>query len=208
MVLFLDLVATLTKSIMRNSILILFLLTAVASHAQSGGVTEKGFGIVNLERHQVTLNLVNPGISYEIGLFRNVSASGATGFGLANYQEGYAFGYALHNRVRYYHNFNRRIAMGKNVSGNSGNYLALSNTIFFSQLRVATDIEGPKDFNIGFYGVLYGIQRTYKKGFNFNAELGAGYYQGDGVPNGYGPLLNFTFGWVPTKRKSRKPTFD
>ena len=45
-------------------------------------------------------------------------------------------------------------------------------------------------------------------GFNFNAELGVGYYRGDGVPSGYGPLLNFTFGWVATKQKSRKPVFD
>ena len=186
----------------------LLVLGAITVQSQIRGITEKGSGIVYLERHQVTLNLVNPGISYEIGLFRNVSASGSTGFGLASYQEGYAFGYALHNRVRYYHNFDRRLEMGKNVSGNSGNYLALSNTIFFSQLRVATDIQGPKDFNIGFYGVLYGIQRTYEKGFNFNAEFGAGYYKGDGVPNGYGPLLNFTFGWVPTKKKSRVPVFD
>lgn len=177
-------------------------------HSQVRGLSEKGSGLVNLERHQVTLNLLNPGISYEIGLFRNVTASGATGFGLASYQEGYAFGYALHNRVRYYHNLNRRLDMGKNVSGNSGNYVALSNTIFFSQLRVATNIEGPKDFNIGFYGMLYGIQRTYEKGFNFNVELGAGYYRGDGVLSGYGPLLNFTFGWVATKRKSKKPVFD
>lgn len=193
---------------MKKYLTVFVILACFTLSAQVNGLNEKGWGIVNLERHQVTLNLVNPGISYEIGLFRNVSASGSTGFGLASYEEGYAFGYALHNRVRYYHNFNRRIAMDKNVSGNSGNYFALSNTIFFSQLRVATNIEGPKDFNIGFYGVLYGIQRTYEKGFNFNAELGAGYYVGDGVPSGYGPLLNFTFGWVPTKRKSRKPTFD
>ena len=193
---------------MKKVIFLSSILFAFYGHSQIRGVTEHGSGIVNLERHQLTLNLVNPGIGYEIGLFRNVSASAATGFGLASYEEGYAFGYALHNRVRYYHNFNRRLNMGKNVSGNSGDYFALSNTIFFSQLRLATNIEGPKDFNIGFYGMLYGIQRTYEKGFNFNLELGAGYYLGDGVPSGYGPLLNFTFGWVPTKRKSRKPVFD
>jgi hypothetical protein len=184
------------------------LLLAFYGHSQVRGLSEKGSGLVNLERHQITLNLLNPGISYEIGLFRNITASGATGFGLASYQEGYAFGYALHNRVRYYHNLKRRVGLGKNVSGNSGNYVALSNTIFFSQLRVATNIEAPKDFNIGFYGMLYGMQRTYEKGFNFNVELGAGYYKGDGVFSGYGPLLNFTFGWVPTKRRSRKPVFN
>ncbi|MGC1514026.1 MAG: hypothetical protein WA810_00495 [Maribacter sp.] len=193
---------------MKKITVLLLLFTVHLVESQVRSISEQGSGIVHLERHQVTLNLVNPGIGYEIGLFRNVSASGSTGFGLASYREGYAFGYALHNRVRYYHNFNRRLDMGKNVSGNSGNYVALSNTIFFSQLRVATDIEGPKDFNIGFYGMLYGVQRTYEKGFNFNAELGAGYYRGDGVPSGYGPLINFTFGWVPTKRKSRTPIFN
>ncbi len=208
MVLFLDLVATLTKSIMRNSILILFLFTAIASFAQRGGVTEKGFGIVNLERHQFKFDLLSPGITYELGLFKNVSASGGLGLGYANYEEGYAVGLTLHTRVRYYHNFNRRIAMNKNVSGNSGNYIAAARSIFFSQVRLATNIEGPDDFNLGVYGITYGVQRTYNNGFNFNAELGAGYYRGDGVPNGYGPLVNFTFGWVVTKRKSRKPTFN
>ena len=193
---------------MKKVIVLLVLSASFNGFSQVREIAEKGSGIINLEPHQVTFNLVNPGISYEIGLFRNVSASGASGFGLVSYEEGYAFGYALHNRVRYYHNFNRRLDMGKNVSGNSGNYIALSNTIFFSQLRVATDIEGPKDFNIGFYGMLYGIQRTNNNGFNFNAELGAGYYLGDGVPSGYGPLINFTFGWVATKRKSRKPVFE
>lgn len=194
---------------MKKQVLLFTLcFVALGNQLLAQQISEKGSGLVNLEQHQVTLNLVNPGISYEIGLFRNVSASASTGFGLASYEEGYAFGYALHNRVRYYHNLSRRVDMGKNVSGNSGNYVALSNTIFFSQLRVATNIEGPKDFNIGFYGMLYGVQRTYEKGFNFNAELGAGYYLGDGVPSGYGPLVNFTFGWVPTKRKNRKPVFD
>lgn len=184
------------------------LLFIFKTNGQSRNVAEKGWGIINLERHQFTFNLVNPGFGYEIGLFKNVSASGTTGFGLASYEEGYAFGYALHNRIRYYHNLNRRIDMGKNVAGNSGDYIALSNTIFFSQLRVATNIEGPNDFNVGFYGVLYGVQRTFEKGFNFNVELGAGYYLGDGIPDGYGPLLNFTCGWVGGKRKSKKPSFD
>ena len=69
-------------------------------------------------------------------------------------------------------------------------------------------MEGPDDFNLGFYGMVYGIQRTYEKGFNFNLEVGAGYYKGDGVPDGYGPLINLTFGWVATKRKKKDPYLD
>lgn len=177
-------------------------------YSQINRITEKGSGIVHLERHQLKFDLFSPGISYELGLFKNVSASGGLGLGYATYEEGYAIGLTLHTRVRYYHNFNRRIVMDKNVAGNSGNYIAAARSIFFSPLRLVTNIEGPDDFNLGVYGVTYGIQRTYESGFNFNAELGAGYYRGDGVPSGYGPLLNFTFGWVATKQKSRKPVFD
>lgn len=166
------------------------------------------FGLINLERHQLTLNMLSPGLNYEIGIVKNVSASGGLGLGYATYEEGYAVGLTLHTRLRYYHNFNRRLRKNRNVSGNSGNYFAAARSIFFSQVRLATNIDGPDDFNLGFYGTTYGVQRTYENGFNFNAELGVGYYLGDGVPNGYGPLFNFTFGWVATKRKSRTPIFD
>ncbi len=193
---------------MKKSIVLCLLLTVTIVQSQIRGVTEKGSGIVNLERHQFKFDLFSPGISYEFGLFRNQSISTNLGLAAATYEEGYAYGFAMNNRYRYYHNFNRRIRMNKNVSGNSGNYIAAAQAIFFSQLRLSTNIEGPDDFNLGFYGMVYGIQRTYSKGFNFNAELGAGLYKGDGVPDGYGPLINFTFGWVATKRKSRKPTFD
>lgn len=182
-------------------------LLPVISNAQwqeRGGT----FDLVHLERHQFKLNLISPGFTYELGLFKNQSVSANIGLGLATYQEGYAFGLALNNRYRYYHNFNRRERLDKNTSGNSGNYIAAAQTIFFSQLRIATNIEAPKDFNVGFFGMVYGVQRTYDKGLNFNLELGAGYYRGDGVPSGYGPLINFTFGWVATKRKSKELVFD
>lgn len=193
---------------MKKITLFLLLFIVKFGYSQINRITEKGSGIVHLERHQLKFDLFSPGISYELGLFKNVSASGGLGLGYATYEEGYAIGLTLHTRVRYYHNFNRRIVMNKNVAGNSGNYIAAARSIFFSPLRLATNIEGPDDFNLGVYGVTYGIQRTYESGFNFNAELGAGYYRGDGVPSGYGPLLNFTFGWVATKQKSRKPVFD
>ncbi|MGB6153424.1 MAG: hypothetical protein WBG48_15700 [Pricia sp.] len=166
------------------------------------------FDLINLERHQFKLNLFGPGLSYELGIFKDVSASTSFNPALAQYQEGYTFGFAWHTRVRFYHNFDRRIDLNKNVSGNSGNYISAARSIFWGPVQLFENIGPPDDFAIAFYGAVYGIQRTYKKGFNFNAEIGYGYYDGDGVANGHGPLLNFTFGWVATKRKSRKPTFD
>ena len=175
-----------------------------------GQIREQGkiFDLVNLERHQFKFNLFGPGLSYELGLFKGVSASTSFGLGIASYQEGYTFGFAWHTRLRYYHNFKRRIDMRKNASGNSGDYFSAARSIFWGPLQISNNLDGPDDFGLAFYGAVYGIQRTFPKGFNFNVELGAGYYRGDGVLNGYGPLFNFTFGWVATKRKSRKPTFQ
>lgn len=183
-------------------ILLAFCLIPFLSHAQwqeRGGT----FDLVHLERHQFQLNLLSPGFTYEWGLFKNQSVSSNLGFGLATYEEGYVFGLAMNNRYRYYHNFNRRARLDKNTSGNSGNYIAAAQAIFFSQLQISTNVDAVGDFNLGFFGMVYGIQRTYEKGFNFNVELGAGYYRGDGVPSGYGPLINVTFGWVAIKRKKK-----
>ena len=165
------------------------------------------FDLVHLEHHQFRFDLLSPGLNYELGLFRNQSVSSGLGLTTATYGEGYALGLTMNNRYRYYHNFNRRIDRGRNVSGNSGNYVAAAQSIFFSGLRLSTDIDGPDDFNLGFFGMVYGIQRTYDNGLNFNLELGAGYYRGDGVPDGVGPLLHFTIGWVATKRRSKTKGF-
>src|SRR5690606_29076755 len=149
------------------------LIFTIDLHAQR---QEKGrtFDLIHLERHQFRLDLLSPGLNYELGLFKNQSISTGLGLTTATYGEGYAFGLTLNNRYRYYHNFNRRFDRGRNVSGNSGNYLAAAQSIFFSGLRLSTNIEGPEDFNLGFYGMVYGIQRTYDNGLNFNLELGAG----------------------------------
>ena len=184
----------------------LLLLSGMATSQIFGQVQEKGkfFDLINLERHQFKFDLLSPGISYELGLFKNQSVFTSLGMGLAAYEPGYVIGLAMNNRYRYYHNFNRRIGRGKNVSGNSGNYIAAAQALFFSQLRLTTNVSGPNDFNVGFYGLAYGIQRTYPKGFNFTTELGVGYYKGDGVPSGAGPLIGINVGWVLTKRKARK----
>ena len=193
---------------MKNKyVLILLCFVSAFTYAQwqeRGGT----FGLAHLERHQFKLNLLSPGFTYELGIFKNQSISTNLGLATATYEEGYVLGLAMNNRYRYYHNFDRRERLDKNTSGNSGNYIAAAQAIFFSQLRISTDVEGPDDFNLGFYGMVYGIQRTYEKGFNFNLEVGAGYYKGDGVPDGYGPLINLTFGWVATKRKKKDPYLD
>lgn len=190
---------------MAKKLLFPFLLFIFFVNPVSGQrIQEKGVGIINLERHQFTINLLGPGFRYELGLFRNVSISTSFTPGMASYEEGYTFGMAWHTRIRYYHNFVNRLDINKNIVGNSADYLAPARTVFWGPLQIAQDLRPNTDFALAFYGGVYGIQRTYRKGFNFNAEVGFGYYRGDGVIDGYGPLVNFTFGWVATKRKKKQ----
>jgi len=191
---------------MYKCLIFIFLLIFGFGHQLSAQrISEKGFGIVHLERHQFTFGT---GFRYELGLFRNVSASTSFAPGLAAYQEGYTFGLAFNIRIRYYHNFQERLDINKNVVGNSANYIGPARSAFFGALQLTNSIRDDRDFNLEFFGGVYGIQRTYRSGFNVNAELGFGYYRGDGVLNGYGGLFSFSVGWVATKRRSRTPTFD
>lgn len=176
----------------------------VTFSAQSQQFVESWDGTPNLERHQLTLNFISPGIRYELGLFKNVSVSTSFSPGLASYQEGYSFGIAWHTRVRYYHNFKTRYDFSRKIAGNSANYIAPARTVFWEPIQFSNNLDGQDKFSLAFYGAVYGWQRTNSKGFNTTIELGAGYYDGIGVPSGYGPLINFTFGWVPTNRGSDK----
>lgn len=188
----------------KTTFLFLCISSFFIAQLQAQSISEKGMGIVNLERHQFSFGT---GFRYEIGLFRNVSASTGIAPGVAAYEPGYTIGLAWNTRIRYYHNFQERLDINKNVTGNSANYIGPARSAFFGALQL-TDSFLVDDFNLEFFGGVYGIQRTYSKGFNFNAELGFGYYKGDGIANGYGPLFSFSLGWVATKRKARKPVFD
>lgn len=185
--------------------LILFLFFSLLGQLRAQSAREKGFGLIHLERHQVTLGL---GFRYELGLFKNVSVSTSFGPSVATYQEGYSLGLAWHTRIRYYHNIEQRLDINKNVVGNSADYLAPARSVFWGPLQLSQNLTDNNDFSIAFYGGVYGIQRTYRNGFNFTAEAGFGYYRGDGVNDGYGPLFNFTFGWVATKRKKDKSAIE
>lgn len=191
---------------MFRKLFFLLFVYGLTSTVCAQSISEKGGGILNLERHQFTL--LAGGLRYELGLFRNVSASTSFSPALAYYSKGYTFGMAWHTRLRYYHNFRERLDINKNVVGNSANYIGPARSAFFGCLQFLNNLDRGDGFNVEFFGGVYGVQRTFRKGLNINAELGFGYYRGDGVDNGYGGLLHVTLGWVATKRRSRKPTFN
>ncbi len=198
---------------MRRKIYALFvLLLFLVMEAQSQQFVESWDNTPNLDRHMLTFNLINPGIRYELGLFKNVSLSSSINPALSYYNEGYSFGFAWHTQVRYYHNFKKRYDLNRNVAGNSANFLSFARTVFFEPIQVVTNLEFDRYGSIVFLGPTYGLQRTNKNNFNITAEIGYGIYQAVGVVNkqdkiadGHGFLVNVTFGWVPTNRKRRKP---
>jgi len=168
---------------------------------------EDNEGIFNLERHQLTLNFLAPGFTYEFGILKNLSASGSFSPGVALYDPGYSFGYAFHARTRFYINFDSRYKKGKNIKYNSADYVAAARTMFWEPLNFISNIDGLSGNTLVFWGGVYGIQRTNDKGFNYNLEIGFGYYEGiAGIPSGYGGLFNFTIGWVATNRGRNKVT--
>lgn len=191
----------------KTTYFIIGFLLFIASTSKAQQFVESWDGTPNLERHQVTFNFFGPGFRYELGLFKNVSVASSFVPGVALYEEGYAFGYAWHTQMRFYLNFKSRYNANKNVKWNSADYLAPTRSVFWEPLLFSDNLDGPKEFTLAFWGGVYGIQRTNEKGFNYNLEFGFGYYEGiGGVKSGYGPLINFTIGWVATNRKSRKTT--
>ncbi len=161
----------------------------------------------NVEEQQFKINFINPGVEYELGIAKNQTIS--LGIGLqftaasVSTEFYYAFLPTLNAQYRFFYNMERRLGKDKNISGNSGNYIAASGTMFSSLFFIGNvdDVTG----SAGFIGPVYGIQRTYQKGFNFNMEFGVGLYFASAsdfqtVDSGIGPTISFSIGWVLGRR--------
>jgi hypothetical protein len=171
---------------------------------------ERGFRPVYLERHNLQFNLLLPGFQYEFGLLPNLSAGAEVGLSMATPTEGYSIAPAYRAFSRYYHNLRSRAGQQKNVSGNSGNYFSISFQQFFVEWELAGNLDNEgRDLN--FLGVLYGIQRSYGKGFGFGLEAGAGNYFRNRISGGIGPVVNLRINWNPflkRRKKNRVPVFE
>ena len=162
-----------------------------------------------VEDNLFKINLINPGVEYEAGVGVNQTINlglglqfgAAGGGGVFNY----AFLPAFNGQYRYYYNLDRRLNKDKRIAGNSGNYLSASATLFTADVIIGNVESGSG--TAGFIGPVYGIQRTYPKGFNYTMEFGLGlYFASDenfkAVETGIGPTLSFSIGWVIGKNKN------
>lgn len=157
----------------------------------------------SVENHMVTINFLTPGLEYELGIGNSstLDFSLGTGFALRGASEqGVDFGAYpfLKGQYRYYYNMDRRLAKGKNIAGNTGNYFGI-NSLVQSGNPLIGDLSLSSEY-IFQLGGMYGFQRTYRKGFNFGIEGGVGYFEND-VDGGVYVVLDFSIGWVLGKKR-------
>ena len=155
----------------------------------------------NVEDQQFKINFINPGLEYEIGIAENQTLDFGASLQFGFNSIGYAFFPAFNGQYRYYYNFDRRTRKDKRIKGNTGNYIAASGTLFIEEVIIGNLSSG--DGFAGFVGPVYGIQRTYVKGFNFSMEFGVGYYFDDFYQddNAIAPTISFSIGWVLDKNR-------
>lgn len=175
---------------MKKAITAIFLLSTIFLSAQNSTVgVEKQLFKVNL--------LLTPGLEYEVGVSKNSTLDFRLGTGLAyvkvNDDEDYGVFLNFEGAYRYYYNFEKRASKGKNTSGNSGNYVALT-TFLASGDPIIGDLESDTDY-IGQVGPVWGFQRTYNSGFNLGLELGLGYTFSES-DSFVAPIVGFRLGWA------------
>ncbi len=90
----------------------------------------------------------------------------------------------------------RRLRKGKNITGNTGNYVGAL-MAYASGTPLIGDLYAVNTFAVG---PVYGIQRTYKKGFFYRLETGVTYYE-DTLGRGVSLVLAARIGWVIRKKR-------
>ncbi len=183
------------------------LVTALLSSAFFCGRAQYG---KNVEKQLFKVNAFLPGISYELaaGNSSTFNFDAELNFGLrgaSGVQTQFGFYPGLVAEFRNYNNFNRRVLKGKNIAGNSANYFGLYNRIV-----CLNPIIGDLDYSSSYVintGVVYGFQRTYKKGFYWNLSFGPGMaieknnFSDERLSKVFTIVGNSQLGWIIRKRK-------
>ncbi|MEN1783654.1 MAG: hypothetical protein AAGF77_00820 [Bacteroidota bacterium] len=150
--------------------------------------------------HQWSLNVLLPGVGYEYGVGDNATIAADLAFGFS-YRDSDFFGddFGLYPvgtlQYRHYYNFERRLRKNKHIDRNTGNYVAPT-IILQSGQPIIGDLESN---TVGAVAALYGLQRTGRKGFQWNFRVGPAYFFGDTNLDA-GIVVDFKLGFVLGKK--------
>lgn len=158
----------------------------------------------NCEVRQFKINLVNPGIEYEMGLGVNTTLDIKAGMqvaidpAVAEPLSDFGFFPAVAAQYRYYYNFRSRQRNGRQIYGNSANYVAPAAAIFLPGSRTIENVlvKNP----ISYAGAVTGLQRSFNSGFNFSLDVGGAYYLGTSNAGIY-PVANLSIGWIFSEKR-------
>ena len=158
----------------------------------------------NCELRQFKLNILNPGVEYEMALGTNTTFDIKAGLQIAldplvsNVYEEVGFFPTLAGQYRYYYNFEKRQRNHRQIYGNSANYIAPAVAAFFPDSRTIDNelVKGP----FGYAGLVTGLQRSYNSGINFSIDIGAAYYVGQ-FNGEILPVANLSIGWIISEKR-------
>ncbi|OXG03913.1 hypothetical protein BC749_105255 [Flavobacterium araucananum] len=153
---------------------------------------------VSVEKNQFKINMLFPGFVYEHGfdtkntLYSEISLG--IGYSYSSYfneSNTYIFP-MITEQFRHYYNLEKRMQKGKKTAHNSANYLAFNASYNFKPLSGDTPyFRYIPTFTVA---ALWGLQRTYKRKFNLEFNIGPGLSFANDTE--IVPVGNFTLGWV------------
>lgn len=155
----------------------------------------------NVERMQFQLSFPMPGVLIENGASKNTTLSleAITGFalrGCTGCKTNFGIYPIVRGQYRYYHNMKRRLEKKKNIASNSGNYIAAMVAYQHGSPLLGNLNTTP---TIG-VGPVYGLQRTYSRGFFYRLEGGVNYVQDD-FDEEFRLVLAARVGWTYNKKR-------
>ena len=149
-----------------------------------------------VEKGLLSVNILTPGLEYELGLTNTTTLDFRIGTGFAYrkgiFGEGYGVYPIFNVQYRYYYNLKKRHDKGKNTTNNSANYLALSGAVQTGK-PIIGNLEYYEDY-FGVIGPVWGLQRYYKSGFKLDLNLGGGLGFDDYDKAYFSPIIGIRLG--------------
>jgi hypothetical protein len=152
-----------------------------------------------LENNLFKINVLSPGITYEMALSGNTTLSSdlniSIGFSSNNNTGNHLLATPyLREQYRYYYNIENRNSKDKNIKNNSANFIALNGSYYLKPIGNSEYVSVYDGFTVA---PIWGLQRTYVSGLNIGLIAGPGYNFGTNERTaGFVPIINFTLGWV------------
>lgn len=154
---------------------------------------------VTIAKNQFKINLLSPGFVYEHGfdakntLYSEISLGVGYRYNSFYNESNVYFLPLINEQFRHYYNLEKRVKKGKSIAHNSANFFALNALYNFQS--ISTNKNYRECVPSTTLAVLWGVQRTYKRKFNMEFNIGPGINM-DKYNTEFVPVVNFTLGWV------------